>query len=359
MAKRYYWLKLPDDWFRQKPIKKLRRIAGGDTHTIIYLKMLLVAIKQDGKLYFEGVEDNFVEELALEIDEDPENVQLTVSYLQKQHLLEIGESDEYYLPEAKKMTGSESESAERVRRLRERKALQCNTSVTEGNGAVTQVKRLGNGEKEIEKEIEIEIDNNIYSPEASSGQDERTDPSPAGFGVNKGTPTADGAKEIGTGARKGVQGIDACKTEKLNMAAGDEAPIAGAAFGDNSVPGLYLYLILNTHELYPVTVGDVEKSKAIYPAVDVEQELRNMFAWCNKNRKNRKTRSGIGKFINGWLAREQNKAPRVQAGAGYSSAGRPAAGKVNQFNQFRQNDYDFDALEAEMQNWSSPKEGNT
>ena len=42
MAKRYYWLKLPDGFFRQKAIKKLRKIAGGDTYTIIYLKMLLV-----------------------------------------------------------------------------------------------------------------------------------------------------------------------------------------------------------------------------------------------------------------------------------------------------------------------------
>lgn len=52
MAKRYYWLKLPDGFFRQKAIKKLRKIAGGDTYTIIYLKMLLVAMKQDGRLVY-------------------------------------------------------------------------------------------------------------------------------------------------------------------------------------------------------------------------------------------------------------------------------------------------------------------
>lgn len=41
MAKRYYWLKLPDGFFRQKAIKKLRKIAGGDTYTIIcFLAML-------------------------------------------------------------------------------------------------------------------------------------------------------------------------------------------------------------------------------------------------------------------------------------------------------------------------------
>ena len=48
MAKRYYWLKLKDDFFTSKEIKKLRRVAGGDTYTIIYQIMLLLAIKSDG-----------------------------------------------------------------------------------------------------------------------------------------------------------------------------------------------------------------------------------------------------------------------------------------------------------------------
>ena len=60
-SKRYYWLKLKDDFFTQKEIKKLRRIAGGDTFTIIYLKLQLLSLKNDGKLVFEGVEDDFVE----------------------------------------------------------------------------------------------------------------------------------------------------------------------------------------------------------------------------------------------------------------------------------------------------------
>ena len=43
MAKKYYWLKLKADWFSDKRIKKLRSIAGGDTYTIIYLKMMLLS----------------------------------------------------------------------------------------------------------------------------------------------------------------------------------------------------------------------------------------------------------------------------------------------------------------------------
>lgn len=64
MAKRCYWLKLKADWFLDKRIKKLCSIAGGDTHTIIYPKMMLLSLKDERKLYFEGVEDNFASEIA-------------------------------------------------------------------------------------------------------------------------------------------------------------------------------------------------------------------------------------------------------------------------------------------------------
>ena len=39
MSKKYYWLRLKNNFFQQKEIKKLRKIAGGDTYTIIYLKL--------------------------------------------------------------------------------------------------------------------------------------------------------------------------------------------------------------------------------------------------------------------------------------------------------------------------------
>ncbi|MCS4463376.1 phage replisome organizer N-terminal domain-containing protein [Clostridium botulinum] len=88
IAKKYYWLKLKEDFFRQKEIKKLRKIAGGDTYTIIYLKMMLLSLKDEGKLFFEGLEDSFIDEIALEIDEDLENVKVTIMFLIKCRLIE-------------------------------------------------------------------------------------------------------------------------------------------------------------------------------------------------------------------------------------------------------------------------------
>ena len=45
----------------------------------------------------------------------------------------------------------------------------------------------------------------------------------------------------------------------------------------------------------------------LYPAVDVMQELRKMAGWLDANPSKRKTKRGILRFVNGWLAREQDK----------------------------------------------------
>ena len=161
MAKKYYWLKLKEDFFEQRVIKKLRKIAGGDTYTIIYLKLQLLAMKNDGKLIFENVEDDFASEMALELDEDVENVKVTLMYLEKNNLIETISKDEFFLPEVLEVTGSETASAIRVREHRKRKkTLQCNADVISCNEVVTDLKQKCSVEKEKEKEIITNINNN-------------------------------------------------------------------------------------------------------------------------------------------------------------------------------------------------------
>ena len=159
--KRYFWLKLHKDFFQKKEIKRLRRVAGGDTYTIIYLKMLLRSIIDGGKLYFDGYEDTFVSELALDINEDEQNVQITVNYLLKNGLLIECENDEYYLPEANNNTGSETAAASRMRKLREKsKDPECNNVTPLCNNVTPMLQECSQslqtcyGEIEIEKEID-------------------------------------------------------------------------------------------------------------------------------------------------------------------------------------------------------------
>lgn len=118
--KKYYWLKLSEGFFQQKEIKKLRRIAGGDTYTIIYLKLLLRSLSNNGFLYYEGIEPTFAEELALDIDEETENVSVTLSYLHRYGILEEKSEDEFFLLTTGEMTGSETGAARRMRNKRKR-----------------------------------------------------------------------------------------------------------------------------------------------------------------------------------------------------------------------------------------------
>lgn len=155
MEKKYYWLKLKEDFFRDLKIKKLRKIAGGDTYTIIYLKMQLLSLKNQGILEYTKVENSFEEEIALAIDEDVENVAVTIAYLTQNGLLEEINESQFLLNGAVKCIGSETEVAARVRKCRElknqneAKMLQCNTNVTNCNKNVTL-------DIDIEKDIELD-----------------------------------------------------------------------------------------------------------------------------------------------------------------------------------------------------------
>lgn len=151
MAKRYYWLKLKEDFFDKKLIKKLRSIAGGDTYTIIYLKMQLKSIKDEGILKYEGIENSFEEELALDIDEDIENVKVVLNFLQKHNMIMQLSDENFLLSETLECIGSESDSAERVRKYRENKKSK-EQKLLQSNALVT----ARNTEKEIEKEIDID-----------------------------------------------------------------------------------------------------------------------------------------------------------------------------------------------------------
>lgn len=294
MGKRYYWLKLPDDFFRQKPIKKLRRIAGGDTYTIIYLKMLLVSLKNEGKLFFDGVEENFTEEIALELDEEEENVKVTVQFLMAQGLLQLIDESEYELTECSRMVGSESASAERMRRLRDKKTSQCDIGVT-------RQLHLSDVEKEIEIDKDKEIENKYICPEVNSGQPQ---------------PKA----EI----------EPSCSKAELKV----ETEPAQA--------DVFIKLPLINGDDYLVTKEYVKELKELYPAVDVEQALRSMRGWLGSHPKNKKTPRGIKRFITGWISRDQDEASRVPD--------KPKPVSQNRFNNFHQRDYDFAEYERQLLN---------
>lgn len=173
--KKYYWLKLMKDFFTQPKIKKLRRIAGGDTYTIIYLKLQLLSIDNNAVLEYQEIENDFIEEMALTIDEDVENVKVTINYLIAQGMMEKVDDHHYILVETLKSIGSETSKAELMRKKRGiekeivkngnnvTKVLPTVTnalptryqSVTDVLPSVTNCYTEIDKEKELEKELEL------------------------------------------------------------------------------------------------------------------------------------------------------------------------------------------------------------
>ena len=93
-------------------------------------------------------------------------------------------------------------------------------------------------------------------------------------------------------------------------------------------------LLTNKNDVfYLVTSKEIDYYKSTYQAVNIEQQFREISSWLNANNKNRKTIGGMPKFINAWLSKSQNKAPRVNTSS--------AIGKTQEiFNQLSEINYD-------------------
>ncbi len=161
--KKYYWLKFKIDFFADPKIKKLRRIPGGDTYTIIYQKLLLLSVPHGGILALQGIEDSLADELSLILDETAEAIGICWAFLLANKMVEEINRLEYFMSSLQSMIGSESDSAERKRRQRLREKSQGNQSVTLSHACPKSVT--------TEKEIDIYFKNIYLSLEKISFQD--------------------------------------------------------------------------------------------------------------------------------------------------------------------------------------------
>lgn len=71
------------------------------------------------------------------------------------------------------------------------------------------------------------------------------------------------------------------------------------------------YIPLNDGSEFGITEAMVAEFEKLYPAVDVRQTLNEIRGWNLTNAQNRKTRSGVLRHVNRWLAKEQDKAGRI------------------------------------------------
>ncbi|MHB1646968.1 MAG: phage replisome organizer N-terminal domain-containing protein [bacterium] len=170
MNKKYFYFKIKKDFFQLPEIKKLRKFSGGDTFLIIYFKIILLSLGSNGIVTHTGIEATVEEELALELDESVENVTGTISFLKSvKHIVTISEK-KFKLTYIKNLVGSESESAARVRKFRDK---QRNQAALHCNSDVTAMKRAGNKNVTPEYRVLEYIKDSLPLTPSLEGKDER------------------------------------------------------------------------------------------------------------------------------------------------------------------------------------------
>lgn len=345
-GKRYYWLKLKEDFFGSKRIKKLRNMAGGDTYLIIYLKMQLKAMKTEGIIRYDHLEDNIAAELALDLDERTEDVAATLIYLTHCGLAEVSDSDQLFLPYAVENVGSEKSSAARVRECRAKtnaerqKAFRArqtcekrhipliedsqNSKRYNGNYYLVmqrdryQCTMCGSTENLCVHHIDGYDENDAGSSEmwkmivlcrSCHSKVHR-----AGLPVPQDILDAIGYERNESNVTGNVTDNVTCNGEKESEINSDKRENTSYSCSDlpsgDSEPAVYK-LILNDKTYFDVTESMLAKYRELYPAVDIDQEMRKMIGWCDGNPVKRKTRRGIKAFIANWLSKQQDRGPKM------------------------------------------------
>lgn len=249
------WIKIVTNIFDNRKVKQIETMPEGDTILVIWFKLICLAgsINDNGMIYLTSEIPYTEDMLAAQFGRPLAVVRLALRTFESFGMIEVVDnflclpSWEKY-QSADKLAGMRSKNAERQARYRERqKAKMLGNAVTHAL-PVTQHNAL-----DIDRDIDIEEEREKEDilPEAETAP---AQPKPAA----------------------------------------PSSPVV-------------ISIILNDKSEFPITEADVEGWKDLYPAVDVMQELRKMKGWADSNPQKRKTKAGIKRFINAWLAKEQDR----------------------------------------------------
>jgi len=243
--KKRYWLKLEKDFLDSKYIKIIKGVPNGTDYILFYLALMLASVDTVGHLRFTELVAYNEQMLASLTGTNIDIVRSAMRLFKELGMIRILEDGTIFMPEVPRLTGKESESAERVRLFRERekqKALQCNNDVTECND---------NKEKEEEKQ--------------------RTE------------------------NREQQEKHNTCGEVSGETISASPVFISLPKIGSPSHPNA-------THD---VTEDDIKRYEDVYPGIDVRLELKKMKLWLDSNPANKK--KNVKTFIARWLAKSQDR----------------------------------------------------
>lgn len=268
--RKYYFLKLKEDFFEQDTIVLLESLKDGILYSNILMKMYLKSLQFNGFLKVNERLSMTTEMIATLTRHEVGTVERAVKIFLELGLVETTETGTIYMSQIETLVGKSSTEGERKKLSRLRKErenstpLQIGLSDTGGQKADICPQNVRTAldicpPEYRDKSIEIRDKNNINT-----------------FALSSGRQTSEPEADV----------------EALILNDGSEWRPAEALFAE------YVRL---------------------YPNVDVKQQFNEMRSWCLSNPKKRKTKRGITRFVNSWLGREQDRGYR-RPSTGYQQA---------------------------------------
>ena len=152
--KKYYWLKLKENFFEEDTIAWIEEQPNGKEYSLFYLKLCLKSLKTNG-LLIRNVGQMIVpydaKTLSKITNTDVDTVMVALELFKQIGLIQMLENGEIYLTQLENMVGSETSKAQLMRNKRakdKQKTIEGNIVTKELPNCYTEI--------EIEKDIEIE-----------------------------------------------------------------------------------------------------------------------------------------------------------------------------------------------------------
>ena len=126
--KRYYWLKLKENFFEEDTIEWLEEQPNGKEYCLFYLKLCLKSLKTEGMLV-RNVGNMMIpydpESLAKLTNSSADTVKVAMDLFHKIGLIQIMDGGEIYLSQLNELVGSETEYAiqKRLQRVKVSRAI--------------------------------------------------------------------------------------------------------------------------------------------------------------------------------------------------------------------------------------------
>lgn len=167
--KKYYYLRLKDNFFDSDELKILESMKDGYLYSNILLKLYLRSLKNDGKLVVNDRIPYNAEMLASVTGHQVGTIKQALSMFKELGLIEILENGAIYMLDIQNFIGRGSSEADRKREYRQR----IETDRTKVQTKVREISEKSPPEIEIELEKEIKIEKEIDSSASTTTKRKR------------------------------------------------------------------------------------------------------------------------------------------------------------------------------------------